>query len=204
MDSDREGSSVLPESSKGKSRQQSQSEELPTEEEHYTVILDDDEESGSDPRARVTLLNQRTRKPLSVITTEEEFLSSVQKFTSLWLDAIFGLTNSFFDLRDENVVLSNNEIRLKEGSRQYKELVNQAGEKVKQLTTDLAKEVEDKERLRQLQDKYRSEAYELREKTKVLQDKLDNLASKKKTPDHKLIIDSDDEDNSPSQPQSSW
>ena len=96
MDSDREGSFVVPESSKGKSRQQS--EERPTEEEHYTVILDDDEEGGSDPSARITLLNQRTRKPLSVITTEEEFLSSVQKFTSPWLDAIFGLTNSFFNL----------------------------------------------------------------------------------------------------------
>lgn len=201
MDSDREGSSVVPESSKRKSRQQS--EELPTEDEHYTVILDDDEEGGSDPSARITLLNQRTRKPLSAITTEEEFLSSVQKFISPWLDAIFGLTNSFFNLRDKNVVLSNNEIRLKEGSRQYKELVNQAGEKVKQLTIDLAKEVEDKERLRQLRDKYRSEAYELRKKTKVLQDKLNNLASNNKAPDHKLIIDSDDEDNSSSQPQSS-
>ena len=83
MDSDREGSSVVPESSKGKSRQQP--EEKPTEEEHYTVILDDDEEGGSDPNARISLLNQRTRKPLSVITTEEEFLSSVQKFTSLFV-----------------------------------------------------------------------------------------------------------------------
>ena len=198
MDSDREGSSVVPESSKGKSQQQS--EERPIEEEHYTVILDD-EEGGSDPNARITLLNQRTRKPLSVITTEEEFLGSVQKFTSPWLDAIFGLTNSFFNLRDENVVLSDNESRLKEGSRQYKELVNQAGEKVRQLTVDLAKEVEDKERLRQLRDKYRSEAYELREKAKGLQDKLDNLASHDKTPDHNLIIDSDDEDHSLSQPK---
>ncbi len=62
------------------------------------VILDDNEEDGSDPSARITLLKQRTRKPLSVITTEEEFLSSVQKFMSLWLDAIFGLTNLLFNL----------------------------------------------------------------------------------------------------------
>ena len=55
---------------------------------------------------------------------------------------------------------------MKEGSRQYKELANQAGEKVKQLKTDLVKEVEDKERLRQLRDKYCSEAYELRKKLK--------------------------------------
>ena len=108
MDSDREGSSVVLEGSKGKSRQRS--EERSTEEEHYTVILDDDEEGVSDPSARITLLNQRTRKPLSVITTEVEFLSSVQNFTSPWLDAIFGLANSFFNLRDENVVLSDDEI----------------------------------------------------------------------------------------------
>ena len=119
------------------------------------------------------------------------------------MDAIFGLINSFFSLQDENIVLSDNEIRLKEGFRQYKELVNPAGEKVKQLTVNLAKEVKDTERLRQLRDKYRSEAYGLREKAKVLQDKLDNLASNDKTPDHNLVIDSDDEDNSPSQPQSS-
>ena len=138
------------------------------------------------------------------MTTEEEFLSSVQKFTSPWLDAIFGLTNLFFSLRDKNIVLSNNEIWLKEGSRQYKELVNRVGEKAKQLTVNLAKEVKDMERLRQLRDKYCSEAYGLREKAKVLQDKLDNLASNNKTPDHNLAIDSDDEDNSPFQPKSSW
>lgn len=85
-----------------------QSVERPEEEEHYTVILDEDEEDYSDPSAQITLLNQRTRKPLSVITNEEEFLSSVQKFTSPWLDVIFGLTNSFFNLRDENIVLSDN------------------------------------------------------------------------------------------------
>ena len=109
----------------------------------------------------------------------------------------------FFNLRDQNAVLSDNESRLKEGSRQYKELVYQAREKVRQLTVDLAKEVEDKKRLRQLRDKYQSEAYELRKKTKVLQDKLNNLALNNKAPDHKLIIDSNDEDNLTSQPQSS-
>ena len=69
---------------------------------------------------------------------------------------------------------------------------------MKQLIIDLVEEVEDKERLRQLQDKYCSKAYKLRKKTKVLQDKLDNLPSEKKTPGHKLIIDSDDGDNSSS------
>ncbi|MCJ1347622.1 hypothetical protein MMC31_005850 [Peltigera leucophlebia] len=103
MDSDPEGSSAAPESSKGKARPQSP--EIPEEDTHYTVILDDEGEGGSDPNARITLLNQRTRKPLSVITTKEEFLSNVEKFTSPWLNAIFGLTNSF-SLRDENVVLS--------------------------------------------------------------------------------------------------
>ena len=201
MDSDPEGSSAAPESSKGKARPQSP--EIPEEDTHYTVILDDEGEGGSDPNAQITLLNKRTRKPLSVITTEEEFLSSVEKFTSPWLDAIFGLTNSFFNLRDENVVLSDNVIRLKEGSRQYKELANQAGEKVKQLKIDLVKEVEDKARLRQLRDKYRSEAYELHEKAKVLQVKLDNLAHNDKTPDHDPIVDSDDEDSSQSQPHTS-
>ena len=111
MDSDHEGSSVAPESSKRKSRQQSA--ERPEEEEHYTVILDEDEEGYSDPNARITLLNQRTRTPLLVITTGEEFLSSVQKFTSPWLDAIFGLTNSFFNLRDENIVLNDDLTRLR-------------------------------------------------------------------------------------------
>lgn len=43
----------------------------------------------------------------------------------------------------------------------------------------------------------------MREKEKVLQDKLDNLALNDKTPDHNFIIDSDDEDNFPSQPNSS-
>ena len=41
------------------------------------MILDDDKESGSDLRARITVLNQRTQKLLSIITTEEEFLNSV-------------------------------------------------------------------------------------------------------------------------------
>lgn len=46
------------------------------------------------------------------------------------------------------------------------------------------------ERLRQLRDRYRSEVYELREKTKVLQEKLDSLAS-----DHDHVIDSDEKEN---------
>ena len=142
----------MQESSKRKSHQQS--EEKRTEEEYLTFILDDDDEGSSDPSTRIILLNQYTRKPLSVITTEAEFLKSVQKFTSPWLDAIYGLTNSFFNLRDESVVLSDNEIRLKERSRQYKGLVNEVGEKIRQLTVDLAKEVEDKERLHQLRDRY--------------------------------------------------
>ena len=109
MDSDREESSVTPESSKGKSRPQST--EIHEEETHYTVILDEEGESSSDPSARITLLNQRSRKPLSVIATEEEFLSSVDRFTSPWLDAIIRLTNSVFNLRDENVVLSDDVTR---------------------------------------------------------------------------------------------
>ena len=75
MDSDCEGFFVAPEASKKKSRQQSS--ERPEKEKHYTLILDEDEEGYSDPNARITLLNQRTQKPLSVITTEEEFLASV-------------------------------------------------------------------------------------------------------------------------------
>lgn len=39
---------------------------------------------------------------------------------------------------------------------------------------------------------------------KVLQDKLDNLAFNEKVPDHDLIIDSDNKENSPSQPHSFW
>ena len=167
---------------------------MPEEEMHYTVILDEKRESSSDPSTRITLLNQRTRKVLSVIAIEVEFLSSVERFTSPWLDAIIGLTNSFFNLRDENVVLSDDVTRLREGSRQYKDLANQAGEKVKKLKIDLIKEVEDNQRLRQLRDKYRSEAYGLREKAKVLQEKLDNLASNDKASDPDPIVDSDDED----------
>lgn len=134
MDPDREGSLVAPESSKKKSRQQSK--EMPKEETHYTVILVDQVEPGSDSRARIALLNQRTQTPLSVITTEEEFLSSVQKSTTPWLHAIFGLTNSFFNLRDENVVLIDDLTRLRGGSQ---DLANQAGEKVQQVKVDLAK-----------------------------------------------------------------
>ena len=202
MDSDRESFSAAPKDSKRKAR--SQSPEMPEEDTYYTVILDDEGESGSDPNARITLLDQRTRKPLSVITTEKEFRSSVEKFTSPCLDAIFGLTNSFFNLWDKNVVLSDDAIWLKEGSRQYKGLANQAGKKVKQLKTDLLKDVEDKERLRQLRDKYCSEAYELRKKAKILQEKLDNLAYNNKAPDHHLIVDSDDKDSSHSHPHTSW
>lgn len=62
------------------------------------MILDNDEEDNLDPSTRITLLNQYTQKSLSVITTEEKFLNSIQKFTSLWLDTIFKLTNSFFNL----------------------------------------------------------------------------------------------------------
>ena len=80
MNSDCERSSVALEGSTGKSRQQSS--EKPEEEEYYTVILDEDEKGYSDLNAQITLLNQYTRKLLSVITTEEEFLSSIQKFTS--------------------------------------------------------------------------------------------------------------------------
>lgn len=62
------------------------------------VILDNDEKNGSNPNTQITFLNQHTQKPLSVIITKEKFLSSVQKFTSLWLNAIFRLTNLFFNL----------------------------------------------------------------------------------------------------------
>ncbi len=72
---------------------------------------------------------------------------------------------------------------------------------MKQLTVKLAKEIEDKERLRQLRDKYRLEVYELRKKTKVLQDKLDNLTSNNQASDHNLMIDSNDKDNCASQQQ---
>ena len=127
MDTDPEGSSAAPESSQWKAKPVSL--EISEEDTHYTVTLDDERESGLDPNVQITLLNQRTRKPLSFI--EEEFLSSVKKFTSPWLDAIFGLSNIFFNLRDENVILSVDIIRLKKRFCQYKELANQAGEKVK-------------------------------------------------------------------------
>ena len=62
-------------------------------EEHYIVILDNNEEDGSNLSAQITLLNQCTQIPLSIIIIEKEFLSSMQKFMSPWLDAIFRLTN---------------------------------------------------------------------------------------------------------------
>lgn len=86
---------------------------------------------------------------------------------------------------------------MREGSRQYKELANQAGERVKQVKIDLAKEVENGARLRQLRDKYRSEVYELREKTKTLQEKLDSLAHNGGLSDLDNIMHSDDEVNFP-------
>lgn len=36
------------------------------------VIMDDNNKNGSDLSARIILLNQCTRNPLSVITTEEK------------------------------------------------------------------------------------------------------------------------------------
>lgn len=93
-------------------------------------------------------------------------------------------------------MLTDDLTRLREGSRQYKELANQAGRKVKQVKIDLAKEVENGERLRQLREKYRSEAYKLREKTKVLQEKPDSLVDNSGL-DKNLVIDSDDENNFP-------
>ena len=95
MDLNCERSSVVLESSKEKSRQQLEKRSI--KEKHYTVILDDDKKGGLDPNARITLLNQHNQKPLSAITTKEKFLNSVQKFTSSWLDAIFGLINLFFN-----------------------------------------------------------------------------------------------------------
>lgn len=87
-------------------------------------------------------MNRGIQKPLSVITIGKEFLSSIEKFTLSWLDAIFGFTNFFFNLRNKNVILSDNVIWLKERSHQYKEPANQAKEKVKQLKIDFVKEVE--------------------------------------------------------------
>lgn len=46
------------------------------------MILNNKGEGGSDFNAQIILLNKHTQKPVSVITTEEEFLSSVEKFTS--------------------------------------------------------------------------------------------------------------------------
>ena len=106
MDSDLEGSSAVSESFKEKARLQSQ--DIPEEDTYYTIILDNEGEGGSDPNTQIILLNQRTQKRLSVITTEEQFFSSIEKFTLPWLDTILGLMNSFFNLRDENIVLSNN------------------------------------------------------------------------------------------------
>lgn len=93
---DYEKSFVILEGFKEKSQQQLEKRQI--EEKHYTVILDNDEKGGLDPNVRITLLNQRTQKLLSVITTKKEFLSSIQKFTSSWLDAIFRLTNLTFNL----------------------------------------------------------------------------------------------------------
>ena len=108
MDLDHGRFSIVPESSKEKSRQHRKEGSI--EEKYYTIILDADEEGGLDLNTRITLLNQHTQKLLLVITTKEKFLNNVQKFMSLWLDTIFGLTNSFFNLRDKNDVLSNNKI----------------------------------------------------------------------------------------------
>lgn len=60
---------------------------------------------------------------------------------------------------------------------------------------DLVKKIEDKERLRQLQNKYQSKIYELCKKTKNLQNKFDNLALNNKASNYKLIIDFDNENN---------
>lgn len=80
MDLDYEGSSIVSEGFKRKSRPQLP--ERPKEEKHYILILDKDEEDYLDSNARIILLNQCTQKPLSVIITKEDFLSSIQKFTS--------------------------------------------------------------------------------------------------------------------------
>lgn len=88
--------------------------------------------------------------------------------------------------------------------RKYKELANQAEEKVKQFKIKLVKEVEDKRRLHQLKYKNCLEAYKLCKKAKILQEKLDNLAYNDKTPDHDAIVNSDDKDNSQSQPYTFW
>lgn len=82
--------------------------------------------------------------------------------------------------------------------RQYKELANQADEKVKQLKIELVKEVKDKKRLCQLRDKNCLEAYKLCKKAKVLQEKLDNLAYNDKTLDHDAVVDSNNKNNSQS------
>lgn len=132
------------------------------------ILPNHDNENGSDLSAQIQLLNQYTQKCLSVIITKEQFLFSILKFTLLWLDIIFEFTNLFLNLQDGNIIVSDNKIRLKEKSHQYKELVNKTGEKLKQLLVDIAKEIEYRERLCQLWDKYHSETYKLCKKTKVL------------------------------------
>ena len=52
-------------------------------------------------------------------------------------------------------------------------------------------------RLCQLRDKYRSEVYELREKTKTLQEKLDSLAHNSGLSNLDNVMDSDDVENFP-------
>lgn len=82
----------------------------------------------------------------------------------------------------------------------YKELVNQTAEKLRRFTVELEKKVEDKNRLCQLRNKYYSDVYKLQRKTKVLYDKLQNLALNNEETDHKLIIHSDNKDIPLSQP----
>lgn len=131
------------------------------------MIVNGNEEGFSDSNILITFFNQHTRKPLSVITMKEKFLAGIPKFTSPQLDIIF-VINSFHNLWDENIVLSDNEIGIKKRSHQYKELVYPIGENIKQLIVDFIKDVKDKERLCQLQDKYDLEKCELCQKAKAL------------------------------------
>lgn len=121
MDSDREGSSAAPESSKWKSRPQST--EMREEDTHYTVTFDDEGEGSSDPSARVTLLNHVLESLYQSLPLRK---NSFPVFRSLrhhgWMQSLDLHTHSWiFEMR--MLFYPDDVTRLSEGSSQYKEFV---------------------------------------------------------------------------------
>lgn len=101
----------------------------------------------------------------------------------------------FFNLWDENIILINDLIQLKERSCKYTKLANQTRERVKYIKINLAIKIDNGAKLRHLRNKYWLEVYEICEKTKILQEKLNNLVYNSGFFDFNNILDSNDKKN---------